>query len=94
MARSIAGWMKKKNLRAISETRMSKDHYKQKPMTFEQTGFAMAMGLKKKGIRGNSFFDNAYASVMPGLAPALAKALQQDVAEIMRVLVVKRGEIQ
>jgi hypothetical protein len=94
MANSIQRWAVRHNLKAVNQNKQ----FKHKAVkTFQDTGlstaFAIATGIKKKGLRATYFWDKAYDKLMPGLAPKLAKALQQDVATILRGMVVKRGEI-
>jgi len=94
MAHSIQKWAARHNLKAVKQNKVFKNRrVKTFTDTSEEIGFAIAMGIKKHGLKATYFYDATYEKLMPGLAPALAKALQQDVAQVMRTLVVKRGEI-
>ena len=91
MMKSIRKWMIRNNLKATVQNKKFK-HKSVK--TFEQTSnsaaFAIATGIKKKGIKGSHYFDNALAAQYPKLAPMLAKALSEDVVFVIKNLNVIR----
>jgi hypothetical protein len=95
MANSIGKWATRHNLKAVKQNKTFKHR---QVSTFRDTSmstaFAIATGIKKKGLSATYFWDKTYNTLVPELGPRLAKALQQDVATILRELVVKRGEIQ
>jgi len=91
MMKSIRGWMKRKNLKATVQNKK----FKHKSVrTFESieksAAFAVAAGIKKKGIKGSHYFDNALDAQYPKLAPMLAKALSEDVVFVIKNLNVIR----
>lgn len=95
MANSINKWAIRHNLKAVNQNKVFK-HRQVKTFsdTSMSTAFAIATGIKKKGLSATYFWDKTYNTLVPELGPRLAKALQQDVASILRALVVKKGEIQ
>jgi hypothetical protein len=91
MMKSIRRWMIRKNLKATVQN----VKFKHKSVrTFEQTStsmaFAVATGIKKKGIKATHFFDKALDKVYPSLAPKLAKALSEDVVAVIKNINVTR----
>ena len=87
MMKSIRGWMKRNNLKATVQNKS----FKHKSVrTFESleksAAFAIATGIKKKGIKGSHYFDNALDAQYPKLAPMLAKALSEDVVFVIKNL--------
>jgi hypothetical protein len=91
MMGSIRKWMIRKNLQ---RTLKEKTFKPRKPKTFAETSnsaaYAMAVGIKKKGIKATHFFDKALDKVYPELAPMLAKALSEDVVAVIKNINVVR----
>jgi hypothetical protein len=91
MMRSIRKWVIRKNLKA---TVQNKKFPNKKVKTFDQTSnsmaYAVAVGIKKKGIKATHFFDKAIDKIYPQLAPKLAKALGEDVVAVIKNINVVR----
>ena len=94
MALSIRKWMIRRNVQNSKQNTLF-PHKKVK--TFSETSnsasFAMAFNVKKFGLKPRPFFDNAYDKMMPQLGAYMQRALQKDVTEILKQIVVKRGEV-
>ena len=95
MMSSIKQWTIRHNLKAVKQNTTFK-HRQVKTFqdTSDSTAYSIAMSIKKRGLRATYFWDHTYDKLMPGLAPKLAQALQQDVTTVLKTLVVKRGTIE
>jgi hypothetical protein len=82
MAGALGSWAARHNLKSIVQNKTFK-HRSVK--TFKEvTGYGLAKGVKKFGIKQTKFFDRAVSATYPGLADNLVRALGDDVSLAIR----------